>query len=308
MIDCTVLILTYKGKYHLEHLLPSIKEAIAFSPLFNIEVLIVDNGKDEETRKYVLEKFPDYRFEFSPVNDYLFSLNPFIAKMDSEFVLILNDDMKVDSNVLNTLIPIIKKDKSIFSVMAKIMDWDGKDELSGIRTIKYSLGWANAVWIKKNDNKICNTLYCGGGAGIFRTNYINELNGFDDFYRPAYCEDLDLGHRAWHKGWGSLFNPNAIIYHREGATIQKQFRSDKLTQQIYKNQILWMVGNCDKKGFLIQFLILLPYRVLTKWSVSKNSYFALIKVIPLLPKAIIKRIRRGKSTLSDNIIIEKINQ
>ncbi len=67
MINCTVVILTYKGQRHLEYLLPTLKVAIeSYKNSETIDVLIVDNGKDELTRQYVLQNFPCFRFEFSP--------------------------------------------------------------------------------------------------------------------------------------------------------------------------------------------------------------------------------------------------
>ncbi|MCB0397921.1 MAG: hypothetical protein KDD36_14815, partial [Flavobacteriales bacterium] len=66
--SCCILILTYKGKYHLEFLLPTVRTAMKQVPDgFDVNVLVIDNGHDEPTRDFVKEHFPDFRFEFSPV-------------------------------------------------------------------------------------------------------------------------------------------------------------------------------------------------------------------------------------------------
>lgn len=53
--NCTLLILTYKGTDHLRHLLPTVRETIANTPDFKIDVIILDNGCHEPTRNFVRE-------------------------------------------------------------------------------------------------------------------------------------------------------------------------------------------------------------------------------------------------------------
>ncbi|MCX6239073.1 MAG: glycosyltransferase [Bacteroidia bacterium] len=296
MTHCTILILTYKGKHHLEYLLPTVKIAIDNTQQYNFNVLIIDNGQHIPTREWVNQNFSDYGYEFSPVNDYLFSLNAYIAKLMSEFVFVLNDDMKFNPNVLSLLMPVIENDSNLFGVMCQIMDWDGNYEASGVRVLSYSFGWAKNEWVKFTDKKLRYTLYGGGGATLYRTSMLNELKGFDTLYRPAYAEDLDLGHRAWHKGWATLYYPNAILYHREGGTIKDQFKTNRLTQNIFKNRILWMARNANKRFFLIQFIILLPWRIITGWKVDRNSYLALLKALPRIPVAVFKRFIDSSTT------------
>ena len=305
---CTLLILTYKGKHHLEFLLPTVKTAIENTPNYKIDVLIVDNGKDELTKKYVNTNFPNYKFEFSPVNDYLFSLNPYVKQIKTKFVFILNDDMKFHPEVLNQTIPIIEKDDSLFAVTCNVRDWDDTYTAAFPRKLYYSRGWLSSKWEKENyNNGLKFTLYAGGGAAVFRTKIFNQIGGFDSLYRPAYGEDLDLGHVAWHKGCKIIYNPKAILLHREGGTIHNQFKANKLTQNVYKNQILWMVKNCNYPTFLLWFLLLLPYRALTGWRINKNSYIALIKSLPKIPLALIKRIKNQKHKINDKQLIKILN-
>ncbi len=279
MTNCTVLILTYKGKHHLKHLLPTVEEAIKNSPQYNIEVLIVDNGKDEATKDFVQNHFPHYQFEFSPVNDYLFSLNAFVEKIQSTYTLILNDDMRLDKNVFNVSLPHYLNNNTLFAVNCRVLNWDGNGYQNHVRLMKYSKGWMNTYWAEGPLDESKYTLYGGGGSAFFRTNMYNQLRGFDNYYRPAYCEDLDLGHRAWKQGWASIIEPKALLYHRDGATIKEQYanQSDVLTQKIYTNQVKWMLRNVNYPSFKWWFYLLLPKRVLVGWITDKNSWVALIK-------------------------------
>lgn len=303
---CTILILTYRGRYHLEFLLPTVMHAIENTSNYSIETLIVDNACDEITCEYVKQNFPAIKYEFSPVNDYLFSLNHFVSGLKDEFVFILNDDMKLHPDVLNRTLDVISQDKNLFAVSSKIRDWDDTYTASGIRKLKVEKGWMKSYYEEADENKLQYTLYGGGGAAVFRTAVYNELKGFDPLYRPAYCEDLDLGHRAWHLGYRIVYHPMAVLYHREGGTIKDQFKADKLEQNIYKNQVLWMVRNGNSKHFLLSFLLLLPYRLLTGWRIGKNSYVALLKSLSKLHLALFKRFSDPSSVVYDEGIIRKL--
>lgn len=304
MAICTILILTYKGKHHLEYLLPTVREAIKNTPDYDVNVLIVDNGFDDETLNYSQQNFPEFEYQYSPVNDYLFSLNPFIEKINSPYFLLLNDDMKLHPDVLNQTIPLLDSDKKLFAITCNIMDWEGDYTTVFVRKLYPKKGWLTSRWDKENtDNQLRYTLY--GGAALFRTNTFNQLKGFDPLFRPAYCEDLDIGHRAWQQGNEIVYNPLAILYHREGGTIKDQFTADKLTQNIYKNQILWMLKNAKYPYFLIGFIILLPYRLLTGWLVDKNSYIALLKSLSQMPQALVKRFRT-KNKINDKKFMERL--
>lgn len=304
---CTLLILTYKGLHHLKHLLPTVRTAIANTTGFELDVLILDNGQHEPTREYVNKNFAEFRYAFSPVNDYLFSLNPYIEVMPSEYVFILNDDLKLHPDVLNHTLPVIASDPKLFAVSCHVMDWEGTYTSAYVRRLFYKRGWLYSQWaLDQVGDELRYTLYGAGGAAVFRTAQFNQLGGFDPLYRPAYCEDLDLGHKAWHKGWEIVYQPRAIMYHREGGTIKDQFKANQLTRAIYKNQILWMVRNGNYPAFLLWFLLMLPYRVLLGWRNDKNSYIALLKSLPKLPVALYKRLKTSKAKRNDKNIMQQL--
>ena len=309
MASCTILILTYKGKHHLELLLPTVREAIAhYRGKAEIDTLIVDNGCDEPTRQFVHSNYPEIKYLFSPLNDYLFSLNPFIRDLPSDFVLILNDDMKMEQNILNEIIPLMEGDDSLFSVTCRIMDFDGHVTVSGVRQARYSRGWMYHFYLGSEENQTKYTLYPGGGAAIFRTKQYNHLNGFDELYRPAYSEDTDLGIRAWQQGWKVIYHPPAVLFHREGGTIKDQFKKNKLEQMINRNHIFWMVKNVRYPGFLFWFMAMLPYRIMKAKKNNTNLYNAFRESLHFLPSLITKRRSGTKSVLADKIWLQRLNQ
>ncbi len=308
MTDCTVLILTYKGKHHLEDLLPSVKTAIEHSPGFTIDVLILDNGRDNETRDYVKKHFPDYLYEFSPVNDYLFSLNPYVEALHAPYFLLLNDDMKITDNIFNVLLPLIKKDPELFAINCKLLNWDGLGQQNNYRLLYIKKGWAHTHYANKTDNQIRYTLYAGGGSAIFDTVKYNQLQGFDTLFRPAYCEDIDLSHRAWKKGWKVIYHPQALIYHKETATIKEQFASKELSIKIYSNRVLWMLKNVKQTYFILLFFLYLPYRLLIGSLKSNIQLRSLLRAFPKIPGALIRRKQLKVQKISDKQLMALLGE
>ncbi|WP_430817683.1 glycosyltransferase family 2 protein [Carboxylicivirga sp. RSCT41] len=305
MPDCTVIILTYKGKHHLEHLLPTVKDAIEVTSEYDIDVLIVDNGRDEATKNFVIKNYPSYQYIFSPVNDYLFSLNSYIKRIKSEFVLILNDDLKLTSSVFKESIPLLKQDDQLFAVTAKIYNWDGVGVQNGVRQLKLKKGWVESFWIFEDISDVRYTFYASGGAGLFRVKYFNDLNGFDDIFRPAYIEEVDLSHRAWHRGWRTIYNPKFKVFHRDAGTISTQFKSSEVAQMFYRNFFLWQFKSMNSGVFWIQFLIKLPFRYIYWLLKSKNLAIGFNKALGSLH--LINKNKKRVKTISDCEIINYIN-
>lgn len=309
MSDCTIVILTYKGKHHLEYLLPTVRSAIKnYKGNSKIDVLIVDNGRDEPTKEYSETYFPEFSYKFSPINDYLFSLNDFVSNINAEYVFILNDDIKLDKDVLNYLIPVMDKDPEIFAATCRFLDWDTGMPASGIRVANYTKGWLSHQYLNFEEQEARYTLYASGGGSIFRTKIFNQLNGFDSLFRPGYSEDTDVGIRAWQNNFKVLYLPEAFLYHREGGTMKEYFKNNKLEQMIYRNHVLWMLKNIRIPGFLFWFFLLLPYRIFYNFIRNKNQSKALLQSIKLMPKAIGRRYNVRPAIYNDRQWLHQLNK
>src|ERR1700730_9341099 len=118
MTTCSIVILTYKGKHHLELMLPTLREAIRnYRGQAIIDTRVVDNGCDEASREIALAAFPGLQYLVLPKNDY---------------ILLLNDDIRLDKEMLNELIPMMEQaDESLFGISCKNLDWEGVRTMSG---------------------------------------------------------------------------------------------------------------------------------------------------------------------------------
>jgi GT2 family glycosyltransferase len=133
------------------------------------------------------------------------------------------------------------------------------------------------------------TLDAGGGCAAFRRTYFAELNGFDPLFRPGYFEDVDLSYRAWMRGWRIIFEPNSVIYHREGATLQDRSRETRFRTLLARNQVLFTLKNVGGWLFVIGFLALAPIRAIRG---DRYTSRGLLRAAPRALRALLSRASR----------------
>ncbi len=305
---CTLFILTYKGKTYLETLLPTVKKAIAFSQKIQIETVIVDNAQNTETKNFVEESYPEFNYYSAPKNDFLFSYNSVVVQVKSEFVFLLNDDLKLAENLFMETLPFIINDTTLFAVSCTLYNWEGTHIQEGVRTISVKNGWMKHIHEDNNDNKIRYTFNACGGAAIYRTKMFNELSGFDrQLFYPAYYEDTDLSHRAWHKGWRIINNPAAKAFHKGGGSWGEQNKNKKVDILRESNRMIGMLKNCDSYWFVTLFFIFLPIRFfksIINGYTYPASYFNLIRKFP----AILLSRFTTKNSFKDNKLVELLGK
>ncbi len=78
-----------------------------------------------------------------------------------------------------------------------------------------------------------------------------ELGGFDPLYRPAYFEDVDLSYRAWMRGWRTVYEPESIIYHRIGATLGPPSAEARMQRLLARNHALCTMKNVADGAALV---------------------------------------------------------
>jgi GT2 family glycosyltransferase len=128
--------------------------------------------------------------------------------------LLLNNDMIVEPGFLEALNGAFDKVPDLFCATAQIFFPPGaRREETG-----------KAVWRRDDpldfpvrcdepvpDEDLTWVLYGSGGCSLFDTAKLREMGGVSEVYEPAYVEDMDLGYRAWKRGWASVFCADARV-------------------------------------------------------------------------------------------------
>ena len=74
--------------------------------------------------------------------------------------------------------------------------------------------------------------YCSGASLAVSTNAWREVGGFDSFYAPAYCEDLDLAFALRRAGFETWFQPLSTAIHYEGKSHGRDVGSSVKSNQV----------------------------------------------------------------------------
>lgn len=103
-----------------------------------------------------------------------------------------------------------------------------------------------------------------GGACLMKRARFFELGGFDPLFEPFYLEDLDLGWRAWRRGWRVLYEPASTVEHHHRGTIARHARPPLVQAAIERNHHLLQWKHLDH-ALLPAYLEELGARVVDAW-------------------------------------------
>jgi N-acetylglucosaminyl-diphospho-decaprenol L-rhamnosyltransferase len=212
--ELCVVVLNWNGKHHLVDLLPSLIEAKAAYD-GQCRLVVLNNPGPSDDLEWVQENFPTIDAVEAPQNDYLYSYNWFLPQISERVVVFLNNDLRVDKGFLAPLARPFENPE-IFSTCAKSLSWHGKETTSAAYRATLHHGWV--YWENVNSDHPVETLFSVGGfMAVDRVKFL-ELGGFDRIFHPAYGEDVDLCIRARVRGWKSIYIPESVVWHKEGAS------------------------------------------------------------------------------------------
>lgn len=213
MAKVSVIIPNYNGIKYIEDCLNSLKN----QTYSDFETWVIDNASTDGSDAIVVEKFPLVKFvQLSDNFGFSRAVNEGLLRTrNSDYVILLNADTRVEPQFVEKLYEAIEKDEKIFSVSSKMIQMFAPDKYDGAGDLYCCLGWAYALG---KDHKLgkyekeCNIFSACGGAAIYRRALFEEIGYFDEFHF-AYLEDVDIGYRARIMGYINRYTPEAVVYH-----------------------------------------------------------------------------------------------
>ena len=231
-----VLILNWNGK---DLLKPCLDSVIAID-YPNFSVIVIDNGSTDGSLDMITNNYPDVEI-LSLDKNYGFSggYNRYLKQLkdeSSEYLMLLNNDTVVDSDILNSFINAKEQfgDNQIYS--GKIYYLDNAE------IIWYAGGKVNLKWgcifhrgIREQDSpefsSPMQTDYVTGCCLFTSNEVINKLNGFNEQF-DMYGEDVDLCLRAHKMGINCYYWPDAMIWHQVSASFGGNYSISKMIKKI----------------------------------------------------------------------------
>ena len=219
MLKVAIVILNFKLKDQTIKCINSVKK----SSYKNLDIIIVDNNSGDGIGED-LKKISGINFIQNTENLGYTGGNNIGIKMAlknrADWVFILNPDTTIEQNTITNLLNSSQQDR-IGIICPKIYFSESKKiwYAGGIFDMQNVLGrhrGIDEVDIGQYDN-VTETDYATGAAMFIKKEVFDKIGLFDSRYF-LYYEDADFSMRTKHAGFKILYNPAAIIFHKNAQT------------------------------------------------------------------------------------------
>lgn len=248
MKKIAVVILSWNAEKLLKRYLPSVVE---HTPSSLADIILADNGSTDSSVAYA-HSLGVGVIELPENLGFARGYNEAIRQLEHEYILLLNNDVRVTPGWIEPLFAFIESHPDVVSVQPKIrwdrqpesyeyagaeggyLDWLGYPFCRGriFDTLEPSLGQYG------NDPK--EVFWTTGAAMLVRRKYYASEGGFDERFF-AHQEEIDLCWR-WHSAGFKLFVvPESEVYHYGGASLSAE--NPRKTFLNFRNNLLMLQKN-----------------------------------------------------------------
>lgn len=251
----TVIIPNYNGMQFLEDCLSSLERQN-----HSFATIVVDNGSADNSVEYIRKHFPKVSVLVSEKNEgFSAAVNKGIKAAQTPFVLLLNNDTKVEADFVKNLEHALETHKNYFGIQAKMQMLSDPQSMDDAGDLYCALGWAFALGKGKpqqNYNRFYEVFAPCAGAAIYQKSVMEQIGYFDEAHF-AYLEDIDIAYRAKIEGYKNGFCPKAKVLHAGSGSSGSRYNAFKV-RLAARNSIYLIYKNMP----LLQILINTPFLLL----------------------------------------------
>jgi GT2 family glycosyltransferase len=223
-----IVILNWNGRAYLEKFLPS----VVASSYSNKEIIVADNGSTDDSRTFLIERFPQVRL-IALNQNFGFSggYNRAVKQVSAEYLILLNSDVEVTPGWIEPLIDLMVKDQTIGACQPKMLSYTDRSrfEYAGAAG-----GWLDSLGYPFARGRIfehCETdhgqyddaapiFWASGAALLVRAELYAQSGGLDEYFF-AHQEEIDFCWRLQLQGNRIYACPQSVVYHLGGGTLKR---------------------------------------------------------------------------------------
>jgi GT2 family glycosyltransferase len=290
MPKVAINLVTWNGERQIEACLNSILEQTNQDFL----LLIIDNGSVDKTVSIIEEQYlPAFKDKIKFVKNktnlgFAFAHNQAILWTDSDYVLVLNQDVILDSKYLEIAVDYLDKHHDVGSVSGKILRWQpgeiddfGNNHKSnvidslGLKVYKSQrvIDRAAGELDKGQYENITEIFGPSATCPIYRRQALEDIRFEDEFFDKdffSYKEDVDVAYRLVWRGWKSYYLPQAVAHHERGVKSEhtdshlafirhRKNKSKFVNYHSYKNHLFVLYKNLSRSNFWRLFFPIFGY-------------------------------------------------
>jgi GT2 family glycosyltransferase len=228
----------------------------------NFEIIVVDNGSKSDDARILRNKFKEIRL-LELKRNLGFAIGNNIGIMvalqnKSDYVLLLNNDTVVDKYFLDEMIMVAESKQHAGVLGSKIYLYDKK------RVLWYAGGkinlYVNHVTQGQNQSDngqydvIKDTCWISGACMLIRRDVFDRIGFLSREYFLGW-EDIDFCLSARRKGYGCVYVPTSVIWHKASASYRRYNLNYMQVLFGFRNRIIIRYKFMSKPNFLLFILI-----------------------------------------------------
>ena len=253
MKKIAVVILNWNGKSLLEKFLPALLE---YTPQDIADIIVADNASDDTSVSFLKLDYPEVRIIRLDENyGFAEGYNRTIAQLEHEYIVLLNSDVEVTPNWLETALHYLEAHPEVVALQPKILSYRDKSsfEYAGacggfldIYGYPFCRGRIfNVVERDFSQYEDCIDILWASGACLFvKIEEYKKAGGLDASFF-AHQEEIDLCWRLVSRGKRIVCLPSSVVYHIGGATLAMS--NSRKTFLNFRNNLLMIYKNMPEQ-------------------------------------------------------------
>ena len=248
MIEVSVAILNYNGLHYIKQFLPGLERNIPV----NSEIVIIDNASTDGSIAWLEKEKPRIKtIKLDQNYGFAGGYNKGLEQIESPYYLLLNSDVEIDSDFITPLYELLKAHNDIAAIQPKIRAQKNKSvfEYAGasggmIDYLSYPFCRGRIFDTCEKDegqyDDVVEIFWASGAAFLVKADLYKKFGGFDASYF-AHMEEIDLCWRFKNAGYKIMVEPNAVVYHVGGGTLD--YQNPRKTFLNFRNALRTIIKN-----------------------------------------------------------------
>lgn len=231
-------------------------------PKNKTEVIVVDNNSTDGSDIAIKERFGKVKLIKNNQNlGFARAVNLGIRKSSGEYIFIGNDDLLFGENSLKILVNYSLKHPKIGILGGKIFFKAAPNKICSAGYIMNK--WTGNVHPAPNPDKKKEPDWLQGCALLVPRKVLDKVGLLDPAYKLLF-DDYDLCHRIRKAGLKVVYIPEAIFWHGESLTVDRN--KPHKYYHWYKSKFRFLLKNMSTINvfsiLLIQFFLITPFRAI----------------------------------------------